>query len=104
MKRTCTDCGRITEAGQLRCAQHAKPKQRTWRGGPTGGSNAWRNIRKRVLKRDGYQCTAVINGARCAATTNLAVHHLTPDGGVLVPDALLATVCSVHHAQVHARA
>lgn len=98
VKRTCTQWGRITARVSGRCPLHPLPKRtRSWRGGKTGSSRAWRTTRERILARDGHRCTAYINGVRCPVTTNLQVHHLSSDGGVLIPDALLTSVCHHHH-------
>jgi hypothetical protein len=73
---------------------------RTWRGRPNGGSTrAWRNQRARILARDGYRCTAIEDGERCAITAPapLEVHHLNPGQGPTADDHELATVCRHHH-------
>lgn len=64
----------------------------------------WRDLRERVLARDGHRCTvARLLGGLC--TDRLDVHHLIPveEGGEMLPDLDgLVTACSAHHRTLHA--
>lgn len=58
----------------------------------------WPIIRKRILKRDGYQCTALmVDGSRCAETDALEVDHIESDTDH--SDGNLRTLCHWHHAR-----
>lgn len=65
---------------------------------------AWRQLRARVLTRDGYRCTvARLLGGRCSGT--LHVHHLLsrrerPE--LALDEDNLISVCAAHHPQVEA--
>ena len=56
----------------------------------------WRELRKKVLERDGYQCTAIkSNGKRCPNKENLEVdHHRAGDDH---SENNLRTLCYFHH-------
>jgi len=57
----------------------------------------WNSIRKRILKRDGYECT------KCGTSNDqLHVHHITPvsEGGSHAPKNL-RTLCHSCHEDVH---
>jgi hypothetical protein len=57
----------------------------------------WEEVRKRVLKRDGFRCTVSrLLGGECRG--NLHVHHIVPraEGGTDEGDNL-GTACSRHH-------
>lgn len=63
-------------------------------------SPAWRDVRARVLSRDGNRCTvARLLGGGCSGT--LHVHHIEPinSGGARFDADNLAIVCSRHHPQ-----
>jgi hypothetical protein len=76
--------------------EHARAARRR-AGGDIRQSMEWRyRIRPAVLERDGHRCTAVIDGERCPATTQLEVHHLDDDPTRNEPSNLV-TVCRFHH-------
>lgn len=54
--------------------------------------------RRRILGRDGHQCTAAPNGHRCPTTTRLHVDHIVPlaNGGTN-DDTNLTTLCDTHN-------
>lgn len=58
--------------------------------------NRWHKIRKKVFKRDHYQCRV------CGDTDALTVHHITPrgEGGTDDLDNLI-TLCDACHQRVH---
>lgn len=61
-------------------------------------SDHWRQLRRRILARDGYTCTD------CGSREKLQVHHLCYRP--VLEDALdadLATLCGDCHARVHKR-
>lgn len=61
----------------------------------------WEKRRKRVLRRDGYRCTAYLSdGSRCAEPGN-EVDHVRP--GDDHDDSNLRTLCAWHHARKSAQ-
>lgn len=56
----------------------------------------WPTIRRRVLERDGWRCTAVTDGQRCTNRAN-QVDHITRGAGD--HDSNLASLCAHHHAR-----
>jgi 5-methylcytosine-specific restriction endonuclease McrA len=61
----------------------------------------WKALRKAVMERDGYRCTAVVDGRRCLHRAKI-VHHVLPrkSGGADVMGNLVA-LCAAHHEQAH---
>lgn len=60
------------------------------------------HVRRAVLARDGYQCTAIgREGQRCPQGVNLEAHHVTgyTPGETTTPD-MLTTLCSWHHNRI----
>jgi 5-methylcytosine-specific restriction endonuclease McrA len=51
------------------------------------------------------RCTAIENGQRCTATTDLTVHRITPlsEGGSMYDLSNLTTLCRAHHGAVEGR-
>jgi hypothetical protein len=80
---------RIRHPASERCPS-CPPRQRGW---------GWAHTAARVLVRDGHQCTAIVDGARCTATTELEVAHLDRriDGGSDTDETRLTTLCHTHH-------
>lgn len=85
----CIDCGRsVDRVARGRCGsclpaadkeRHAKYGDRTGRMTPARRqhqafitSPEWRRLRKKVIARDGHQCTS------CGSTKDLTAHHLVP--------------------------
>jgi 5-methylcytosine-specific restriction enzyme A len=68
---------------------------------PYYASKEWRALRAQALKRDGYQCTVIEQGARCPNAAGI-VHHVRErrDGGADHLDNL-RSVCGIHHARLH---
>ena len=61
----------------------------------------WPAIRRRILARDGHQCTwTQADGSRCPETTRLEVDHI--DDPHNHDPANLRTLCHWHHARVTA--
>jgi len=58
-------------------------------------SDAWQNIRKKILNRDNNKCVV------CGTSSNLDIHHITYErvGNEDVDD--LVTVCRKHHNEIH---
>jgi len=56
--------------------------------------SAWKNLRKKVLLRDGHAC------AICSCTETLHIHHNDCDNTNDDPENLI-TLCSCCHARVH---
>ena len=59
---------------------------------------AWRRLRRRILDRDGYRCTA------CGAASRLEVDHIVPvaAGGEAYDPDNLRTLCRSCHIDRHA--
>lgn len=89
-------CPEIATHGS-RCEGHKRPP-RPWRPG-RGSTRRWREIRKRILKRDEYQCTWLdADGNRCEETGELHVDHIIPVklGGDDRPENL-RVLCAKHN-------
>lgn len=91
-------CRTLVAPPASRCSLHARPANATWSPGRTSTDQS--RFARAVKQRDGHQCTAIENGVRCTATTNLRAHHVTPfratgsydpNGGV--------TLCAKHDRQ-----
>lgn len=54
----------------------------------------WSTIRRRILARDGYQCTWATNGIRCCAPATDVDHIGDPDRH---EDDNLRSLCVTHH-------
>lgn len=105
MKRSCLDCGRITDVGN-RCPLHAAEYERTRNQRKAEAfarrgisMSQWRKLRAQILKRDGNRCTAVVNGVRCTETDLLEVHHADGNGANNARSNLF-TVCRTHHGRL----
>jgi len=85
-------CPEIATHGS-RCQEH----KLNWRPG-RGSTYKWRQIRKRILSRDGYRCTWTEDGERCEETGNLHVDHIVPvkHGGDDRPENL-RVLCQYHN-------
>ena len=109
--RACSRAGKVIRDGVcaapdafLRCT-HCPLGRTPWQTSaprPGRSSRPWARLRAQVLERDGHRCTAVIDGARCTATSavvTLEVHHLDghADAPWIVPPDRLVTVCPRHH-------
>lgn len=76
--RLCLDCGKPTPRGEgSRCracrSKHAAKRKAEGLTGARGSTRRWRQLRAKVLKRDGHQCT------RCGSVEQLEVHHMDGD-------------------------
>jgi 5-methylcytosine-specific restriction endonuclease McrA len=68
------------------------------------GTQAWKNKREEIKKRDNYVCQACIRNAEGAQrryeTDNLSVHHIVPieeDYSLRLENDNLITLCDIHH-------
>lgn len=72
-----------------------------WEGSTRGQRlpKGWATTRRRILERDGNQCTRILdNGTRCRARAT-DVDHIVPDSaGGSDDDTNLASLCAQHHA------
>lgn len=58
----------------------------------------WARTRRRILERDGHQCTRVLNnGTRCTAQATDVDHILNDAAGGSNDDHNLASLCAAHH-------
>jgi len=86
--RACS-CGELHQAGQ-RCPTYRKPS------GRNGSTRKWRDLRHRILKRDGHHCKL------CGLGGYLEVHHTDGNHSNNHPDNLIA-VCPSCHYTAHRR-
>lgn len=87
---------RIKRVNVARAARRKRDYQRFMH------SPAWRQQKRRVHERDGWQCTATEDGVRCGYTKAdgpLHAHHLRyhPRGLKHTPDKDVTTRCPGHH-------
>jgi hypothetical protein len=54
----------------------------------------WRTIRRRILERDGWRCTAVDLGRRCPEPATEVHHFVNRD---IHDDDALVSLCARHH-------
>lgn len=72
------------------------------RDGYASKTKSWWSIQKRILDRDGHQCSNVIDGVRCSNTKHLHVHHIIPlSRGGTSKSSNLITLCESCHSQRH---
>jgi len=77
--KICLDCGAPIPMGRAtRCKAHARPRRIV-------AGTAWRSVRAKVLKRDGYRC-------RYCGEKATSVDHVLPHsrGGTDAPENLVA--------------
>src|SRR5215211_5492075 len=86
--RACS-CSELHQAGQ-RCPTYRKPS------GRNGSTRKWRDLRHRILKRDGHHCKL------CGLGGYLEVHHTDGNHSNNHPDNLIA-VCPSCHYTAHRR-
>lgn len=61
----------------------------------------WETLRKRVLRRDGYQCTAQLRDAGRCPETATDVDHIKPNDDD--SESNLTSLCGWHHQQKSSR-
>src|SRR6476646_6645275 len=74
-----------------RCAKHRKLVVGT---GSRGSTYKWRKTRKRILERDGHQCTELIDGLCCPIKTDLLDYIERVSEGGSDEDKNLRTLCA----------
>jgi 5-methylcytosine-specific restriction endonuclease McrA len=100
-RRPCLRCGALTESGSYCAAHQLDYTRRDPRRGPSRW--AYQRLCVEVMRRDGYQCRALVDGKRCPATTGLQVHHLVAlVAGGTNAKANLVTTCATCHRRLHA--
>lgn len=98
--RPCIDCGRTSQGTRCPACEARNERARQGRQPYRAGyaSPTYRAARRRVLRRDGWRCCAILaNGRRCSAPAR-EVHHLVPlsAGGSPDDEANLVSVCLRH--------
>lgn len=79
------------------------PRTGGWKNSPRASQlpPRWRQLRERVLLRDGHRCTWTLDdGTRCTAQAT-EVDHITPGNNHTLPN--LRALCRDHHAMKSSR-
>lgn len=71
----------------------------TWTNGGKSrtSSGPWPKVRRLALQRDGYQCTATIDGVRCSARADEVDHIVAHANGGQDTLFNAASLCAEHH-------
>lgn len=95
------DCAELVEkGGDPRCPKHRRQHRRRRKAegstGARGSTRQWRELRVKVLRRDGYACTY------CGSSEDLEIHHMDGDSS---NNNLynLVSVCRRHHQELSER-
>lgn len=104
MLKSCTICGGIHSVGAVCPKRKVNKKNRERIEEKFRGSNAWKNKREQIRKRDGYMCRwclATGDGTRDSYRFDkLSVHHIVPlavDFDKRLDDDNLVTLCPRCH-------
>lgn len=109
MLKSCSYCGRIHDSTYICLSKQQRMKARQKYKKNIGinkfrGTQAWKNKREEVKKRDNYVCQACIRNVertqRRYETDNLSVHHIVPieeDYSLRLENDNLITLCDIHH-------
>jgi len=106
----CSACGKVVARKiRGRCEscyrawtreRNRRPNHKVWNGA------AWKRARRAAKTRDENRCAFVDDtGERCAATTDLTVHHRVAlkEGGAMYDLDNLVTLCRMHHGSLEGR-